>query len=235
MQPSSNKNIRFLIVDDDQYVTKSLEEGLTLLNNDYHVKGFHFKGDPQELMNQIATGDYDVLLLDIVMPKINGLEITKKLRNERYKIPIILMTGFSMPSRAVESMRSGANDLLIKPFQFDDLILSVNRILSYESGKKEEDIPYSDNPDILKEYYESGELMVEFNLKNGKLNGTSRLYRKWGTPIVEISYENGVVDGSINWFNADGHVRITDDFRNNEKTRRKIFENDGNIRESIRY
>lgn len=235
MQPSNDKKIRFLIVDDDQYIAKSLEEGLTLLNKNYFAKGYHFKGDLQDLMDQINTGDYDVLILDIVMPKINGLEITKKLRIERYKIPIILMTGFSMPSRAVESMRSGADDLLIKPFQFDDLILSVNMALSYEDGERAEGISNSDNPDILKEYYKSGELMVEFNLKNGKFNGVSRLYRKWGTPLVEISYDNGVVDGSINWFNADGQVRITDDFRNNEKTRRKIFENDGNIKESIRY
>ena len=235
MQPSSDKNIRFLIVDDDRFITKSLEEGLTLLNNNYYAKGFHFKGDLQELMNQISTGDYDVLILDIVMPKISGLEITKKLRIERYEIPIILMTGFSMPSRAVESMRSGADDLIIKPFQFDDLVLSVNRALSYEGEAKAEDISYSNNPDILKEYYKSGELMVEFNLKNGKLNGISKIYRKWGTPLVEISYDNGMVDGSIKWFNADGRVRITDDYRNNEKTRRKIFENDGNIKKSIKF
>ena len=42
-------------------------------------------------------------------------------------------------------------------------------------------------------------------------------------------------DGSINWFNSDGQVRIEDDYRNNEKIKRKIYENDGNIKESIKY
>ena len=233
MQPSNN--MRFLIVDDDQYIARSLEEGLTLLGKNYYAKSIHFKGDLQELMDQISAGEYDILILDIVMPKINGLEITKKLRSDGFNIPIILMTGFSMPSRAVESMRSGADDLLIKPFTFDDLILSINRALSYKGFEKVEDIPPSDNPDILKEYYKSGELMVEFKLKNGKLNGISKIYRKWGTPLVEINYDNGMVNGSINWFNSDGQLRLGDDYSNNEKTKRKIYENDGNVKESIKY
>ena len=231
----TSNNIRFLIVDDDVNITKSLAEGLTLLEKNYYAKGIHFRGDLQELMDQITTGGYDILILDIVMPKFNGLEITKKLRSEGHNMPIILMTGFSMPSRAVESMRAGADDLLIKPFTFDDLVLSVNRALSYKGGERVEDIPHSDNPDILKEYYKSGELMVEFKLKNGKLNGVSKIYRKWGTPLVEISYDNGMVNGSLNWFNSDGKVRIEDDYRNNEKTKRKIYENDGNVKKSIKY
>lgn len=232
---SNNKKTRLLIVDDDPHLSESLEIGLLTFYKNYDVKCVHFKGDLQKLMNLIYPGEYDVLILDITMPKINGLEITKKLRSEGHNMPIILMTGFSMPSRAVESMRAGADDLLIKPFTFDDLVLSVNRALSYKGGERVEDIPHSDNPDILKEYYKSGELMVEFKLKNGKLNGVSKIYRKWGTPLVEISYDNGMVNGSLNWFNSDGKVRIEDDYRNNEKTKRKIYENDGNVKKSIKY
>ena len=233
MPPS--KNIRFLIVDDDQNLAKSLEEGLTLLNKNYYAKSIHFQGDLEKLIEQISIDEYDILILDIVMPKINGLEITKKLRSDGIYMPIILMTGFSMPSRAVESMRSGADDLIIKPFTFDDLISSVNRVLSYKSDERVDVMPDSSNPDILKEYYKSGELMVEFKLKNGKLNGISKIYHKWGTPIVEINYDNGMVNGSINWFNSDGQVRIEDDYRENEKTKRKIYKNDGTVKENIKY
>ena len=86
-------NIRFLIVDDDQYLAKSLEEGLTLLDNNYYAKSLHFQGNLQELMEQVHIGEYDIVILDIVMPQISGREITKKLRSEGYNMPIILMTG----------------------------------------------------------------------------------------------------------------------------------------------
>jgi hypothetical protein len=52
-------NIRFLIVDDDQHLTKSLEEGLTLFDKNYHVKSIHFQGDLQELMDQVSLENYD--------------------------------------------------------------------------------------------------------------------------------------------------------------------------------
>ena len=231
---SNNKKTRLLIVDDDPHLSESLEIGLLTFYKNYDVKCVHFKGDLQKLMNLIYPGEYDVLILDITMPKINGLEITKKLRSEGLYIPVILMTGFSFPIRAIESMRSGADDLLIKPFSFEDLNLSINNVISYINEEKPENISASDDPKIVKEYYETGELMAEFGYRNGKLDGVSKVYRKWGTTLAEIYYRDGMIDDSVNWFNADGKVRITDEYNDSERTRRRIYDDKGKVKQDIK-
>lgn len=235
LKMSSTIKTKLLIVDDDPLITESLEKGLMAFNENYFAKSLIFKGDLQELMDLIYSDEYDVLILDIKMPKINGLEITKKLRSERLNTPIILMTGFSFPSRAIESMRSGADDLLIKPFSFEDINLSINNLLSYKNKEKSDDLSSSNDPNIIKEYYETGELMAEFRYRNEKLDGVCKVYRKWGTTLAEIYYKDGMIDDSINWFNADGQVRIKDQYKDNERTRRRIYENDGKIKKDIKH
>lgn len=99
------------IVDDDEAVRDSLQ--WLLETEGYQVKCFE---DPEQFIRQLQWPQTGVLLLDIRMPKLSGLEVQKILNNKGIPIPTIFITGHGDVSLAVETMKNGAVDFLEKPF-----------------------------------------------------------------------------------------------------------------------
>jgi DNA-binding response OmpR family regulator len=130
---SDKASKKCLVVDDDPYLTETLTE--LLISRGHEANGITFKGYSDELFHKVYDEYYDILILGIMMPGITGLEFTRRIRDQGLNIPIILMTGFSIPIRAIESMRSGADDLIIKPFGVDDLNYSIEII--FKQGGEE--------------------------------------------------------------------------------------------------
>lgn len=218
-------NRKCLVVDDDPLLVNTLVEMLITISS-YEACGIVFKGNSNELLNQIHTESYDILILGIMMPGINGLDLLKRIRIQGLNIPIMLMTGFNIPIRAIESMRSGADDLIIKPFGIDDLNSSIDTIFAHRNHNPNqyrktmiEEPSLDRSPDFtgkIKEYYNSGEIMAELSYKKGKLDGFSKVYRKWKIPLAEVSFRDGLADGRNRWFKADGQVHIVDDYKGDE-------------------
>ena len=73
----------------------------------------------------IEQGDFDIVLLDMKLPDIDGMEILKSVKKEKPGLGVIVMTGYSTISIAVEAMKHGATDYLGKPFSEDELIAAV--------------------------------------------------------------------------------------------------------------
>jgi DNA-binding NtrC family response regulator len=113
---------RILIVDDEEIILKSC---LRLLGDgDYELEAVR---DGLEALRKIETTDYDVLILDIMMPKIDGLEVLQRVKEMHPDIDIIMITGLSQIETAVRAMKLGAFDYLPKPFDPDELKLVVQR------------------------------------------------------------------------------------------------------------
>lgn len=245
----NNKTRKCLVVDDDVILVKGIAEILVShFNHEAHC--ITFKGNSNELFEQLYRDYYDILILGIMMPGINGLDLTKRIRIQRLSIPIILMTGNNTPIRAIESMRSGADDLLIKPFLFEELNLSIDNVINQGCKRSTKYNPeintrgrFEDSSFIkshnftglIKEYYETEELMAELNYKNGKLNGISKVYRKWGATLAEVSFRNGLAHGKTKWFSADGQVCIVDNYENNKTLGRITYDSKGRVKMSIDY
>jgi DNA-binding NtrC family response regulator len=117
-------SVRILVVDDEEIVTRSC---LRILGNgDYEVEAVQ---DGWEALRKVDENDYDVIILDIMMPKIDGLEELQRVKETHPDVDVIMVTGHSQIETAVRSMKLGAFDYLPKPFDPDELELVVERAL----------------------------------------------------------------------------------------------------------
>lgn len=116
-----------LLVDDDLAVQRGVEA--LLLAADYKVKIFH-SGD--DYLKRRAEGGPDgaVMLLDVYMPGIQGLDLQARLKAEKSAVPVIIMTAHGDVPMAVKAMRGGAVDFLEKPFTASELMASLDRAFS---------------------------------------------------------------------------------------------------------
>ncbi len=114
-----------LIVDDDRYVLDSLAGVIESWN--YNT----FKANSgQEALDIFKKTDIDLVLSDIVMPGMNGIEFMKKINDLDSQCLFIFLTGHPSMDTAVEALQAGAEDYLVKPVNFDELGLKINRSLS---------------------------------------------------------------------------------------------------------
>ena len=117
-------SVKILIVDDEQIIIDSC---LRILRNDeYQLEAVQ---DGLEALRKIDENHYDIVILDIMMPKIDGLEVLRRVREGHPDIDVIMITGLSQIETAVKSMKLGAFDYLPKPFDPDELKLVVHRAL----------------------------------------------------------------------------------------------------------
>jgi DNA-binding NtrC family response regulator len=116
---------RILVVDDEEIVIRSC---LRILGDDGDKK-VEAVQDGLEALRKIDENHYDVLILDIMMPKMDGLEVLRRVKETHPDIDVIMVTGLSQIETAVKSMKLGAFDYLPKPFDPDELKLVVNRAL----------------------------------------------------------------------------------------------------------
>lgn len=118
------KNI--VIVDDEMEITAVIEKFL-LKSGNYKVHVFH---NPVTALSNINS-DTDVVLLDIMMPQMNGLELLPKLREKYPNIKVIMMTAYSTLDKVLESHRSGAVHYLMKPFNsLNDIVEKIEEVSS---------------------------------------------------------------------------------------------------------
>ncbi len=122
-------SVRILIVDDEDELVSALVERLNL-------RGFQAEGvtTGAEALTRLAETPFDVVLLDVKMPELGGLEVIKKIKEERPNLEVILLTGHSSAQDAEKGKMLGAFDYLMKPVKIDDLI----RILLLAGARTEE-------------------------------------------------------------------------------------------------
>jgi len=116
---------RILVVDDEEIVIRSC---LRILGEDADCE-VEAVQDGMEALRKIDDSHFDVLILDIMMPKMDGLEVLRRVKETHPDIDVIMVTGLSQIETAVKSMKLGAFDYLPKPFDPDELKLVVKRAL----------------------------------------------------------------------------------------------------------
>ncbi len=122
------ETIRVLVVDDEEPLRRLLKKELAR-------KGFHVEAaaDGSAALEILKESTFDVLLLDIMMPGIDGISLMKKLQTDPAAPAIIVLTGRATVETAVEAMKHGAYDYLTKPYKLDELTIIINR--AYEYGR----------------------------------------------------------------------------------------------------
>jgi len=120
---TSNRNIRVLIVDDDLAVRNTMNEYIQTAG--YTSKAVSCAEEALELMGK---DDFQVVITDIILPSMGGLELTKTIR-EKKDSDVIVMTGYSGDYSYEEAINIGASDFVIKPVRLEELLLRLRRVL----------------------------------------------------------------------------------------------------------
>lgn len=116
--------MRILIIEDDEFTASTLASGLRAQNYAVEVTGTGRMGE--EL---VAAFPYDLLLLDILLPDLDGISLCRRLRSQGYTLPILLLTGRDSSQEKVEGLDAGADDYLVKPFDLEELVARVRALL----------------------------------------------------------------------------------------------------------
>ena len=115
--------LRILVVDDEEGIRESLS---LILGQDYDLE---FATDGQETLNKLTADRFDLVLLDIKMPKCDGLEVMKRLEEKQIAVPILMLTAYQSVELAKEAVKLGARDYLPKPFEREQILDAVRGIL----------------------------------------------------------------------------------------------------------
>jgi len=125
---------KILIVDDDAGVRESLEELLRL--EDYQADS---SGSGEDALEALSEG-FDLVLLDIKMPGIDGVEVMHEIRKYHPDTRIIIITGYGSLESAIDAIRSGAQDYMLKPYTADDILVSIGKALSEKESRTRKEI-----------------------------------------------------------------------------------------------
>lgn len=199
-------NARVLVVEDELAIRELIRDSLALIE----IKS-DAAGDGLEALNKLRRQHFDLIVLDVNLPKIDGFTLLSKIREEGSNIPVLVLSARSQRDDVTQGLKVGADDYLVKPFGIEELILRVKAILrrtrtASEEGKK---LNYGPIAMDLERHLvtfndEKVELSVtEFSLLEALLNRSGKVVKKelllaevWGvdfpssTTVVEtyISY-----------------------------------------------
>ena len=131
--------MKLLIIEDDRAISDALKEGL---EDESYAVDTAYDGD--EGYRTAMADDYDVIILDVMMPELNGYEVCQKLRSEGNTTPILMLTAKDQERDIVQGLDTGADDYLVKPFNFDVLLARIRALLRRPSEKQAEVLQVGD-------------------------------------------------------------------------------------------
>ena len=143
--------MRILIIEDEFKIADVIASRLR--KEQYVVDVFT---DGEEGLDNALTNIYDLIILDVMLPKINGFKILEEIRKEKIESKVIMLTAKAMLEDKLTGFNNGANDYLTKPFHIDELVARVNAQLRVNNNQ------------IIKDYIEVGDLKL--NIKTTTLS-----------------------------------------------------------------
>ena len=120
--------MRILVVEDEKNLNDIIVKKLK--KEKYGVDSCF---DGKDAIDYILATEYDVIILDIMLPKLNGFEVLKSIRNKNIKTPVLMLTAKDGIEDKVQGLDLGADDYLIKPFSFDELLARIRVLLRRNS------------------------------------------------------------------------------------------------------
>lgn len=115
--------MKLLIVEDEPNLLSILRKGFAENNNDVSVAL-----DGKTALEMIQNYTFDVVILDVMLPDINGIEICRRLRADKNFVPVLLLTALGTSENIVTGLNAGADDYVVKPFKFGELDARVNAL-----------------------------------------------------------------------------------------------------------
>lgn len=191
--------MRILVAEDERDLNEILCKKLR--SEDYCVDGCF---DGEEALDYLASVDYDAVILDIMMPKRSGLEVVEQLRRQGNQTPVLFLTARDSIDDRVTGLDAGADDYLVKPFAFDELLARL-RVMTRKRGGERSNLFTIDDLtlDIRSKRVERGGVELKLSAKEYAL--LEYLIRNKGVVLSRIQIEENI------WgFDYEGSSNIVD-------------------------
>lgn len=117
--------MKVLIIEDEEKLAQSIKKGF---EKSGYAADYIMDGEAGQRRIEICHNDYDVVVLDLKLPKKDGFQVCKEVRQKDIKIPIIILTARDTVDEKIMALDSGADDYLVKPFSFDELMARVRAL-----------------------------------------------------------------------------------------------------------
>ena len=121
--------MKILLIEDEPQVVEFLKKGLTEKGYDTEVA---YDGHMGERL--ASKGDINLIILDVILPNINGYELCKKIREKGIQVPVLMLTALGTTDDKVSGFDAGADDYLVKPFEFEELLARIKALTKRSSG-----------------------------------------------------------------------------------------------------
>lgn len=116
--------MRVLLVEDDAGIAQFVQQGLVEVGYAVDVVP-----DGQSGLNYAQAAEYDAIVLDVMLPELDGLQVLRSLRSQQIKVPVLLLTARDRIEDRVQGLDAGADDYLVKPFAFTELLARLRALL----------------------------------------------------------------------------------------------------------
>ncbi len=116
--------MRILVVEDEPVAARVLAKGLR-----EHAYAVDVAADGAAALEQVTQAEYDLVILDVMLPRVNGLELCRRLRADAATVPILILTARGGVDDRVQGLDAGADDYLSKPYHFPELVARVRAVL----------------------------------------------------------------------------------------------------------
>ncbi len=120
-----------LVVEDEYKITRFIQRGLEM---EHYTVDVAYDGE--EALNKVAVNDYDLIILDLMLPKKDGIEVCKEIRDRKISTPIIMLTARDTVEDRIKGLDQGADDYVVKPFAFGELLARIRALLRREKTVK---------------------------------------------------------------------------------------------------
>jgi DNA-binding response OmpR family regulator len=128
----ASQAMRLLLVEDDLILGSSLKKAL-----EKHAYGVDWMKDGEAAIAGLEDLAFDVVVLDVNLPGVNGIEVLRSARKKRNAVPILLLTARDTSLQKVEGLDNGADDYLVKPFDLDELLARLRALMRRREGRTE--------------------------------------------------------------------------------------------------
>lgn len=178
--------MRILVVEDERDLNRVISKRLE--KEGYCVDSCF---DGEEALDYIDAGEFDAVILDIMMPKMNGLDVVKNIRARKIDIPVLFLTAKDAVSDRVAGLDAGAEDYLVKPFAFEELLARIRVMVRKQAGKTTNVFDIGDlKVDIASRRVWRGKEMI--NLSAKEFDILEYLVRNKGIVLSREKIENHV-------------------------------------------
>jgi len=150
---------RILVIEDENHIAEGLKLNLALQGYDVMIAPDGVLG-----LNQWKTWRPDLIILDIMLPGIDGFSVLQSIRLEDEQVPILILSAKSASDDKVQGFSYGVDDYLVKPFDLEELLLRVERLLTQASWYRKNGDPDGIDPSLLARTYTFGDNKIDFEL-----------------------------------------------------------------------